>query len=228
VDTSGGNVTYACLSLAESLGAKRITLFGADFAYLRSRTYARGTYVYPFFNKKQNRLSPSESQFSAFLYRNPFLPQKADLAGGAKAAYYETGQLRFYRQKLEEKAGKMNAHITVAEGQGAPVSLPREITFSGRDAAPVPFAAGKAKMCGREFLEQYKNKIAALPAAIADNFYSINFENRQVLTTLLPFAAALKYRNPGVKTGDLLEEVKRLCVKKIEEFTTNSTNNHEY
>ncbi|MDR3020730.1 MAG: DUF115 domain-containing protein, partial [Treponema sp.] len=30
LDTSGGNVTYACLSLAEHLGAKRITLFGAD------------------------------------------------------------------------------------------------------------------------------------------------------------------------------------------------------
>jgi hypothetical protein len=220
LDTSGGNVTYACLSLAESLGAKRITLFGADFAYIRSRTYAKGTYVYPFFDRKQNRLSPSESLHSAFLYRNPFLPHEADLAGGAKTAYYETSQLRFYRQKLEEKAGKMEAHITIAEGQGAPVSLPRGIVFNGRDAAPAPFTAGKAKMDGYDFLEQYKNKIAALPALSAGQIHSLNPENRQVLTTLLPYMAALKYRNPGVKTGDLLEETKRLCVKKIEEFTT--------
>jgi hypothetical protein len=228
VDTSGGNVAYACFSLAESLGAKRVRLFGADFAYISSRTYARGIYIYPFFDKKQNRLSPLESQFSAFLYRNPFLPKENNLAGGAKAAYYETGQLRFYRQKLEEKAGKMDAHITVAEGQGAPVSLPHGKQINVRDAAPAPFTAGKAKMSGYEFLEQYKNKITALPASNAYNYHSLNPENRQVLTTLLPYMAALKYRNPGIKTGDLLEMVKRISVKKIEEFTTNSTNNHEY
>ena len=33
VDTSGGNVTYAAMSLADSLGAEVITLYGADFAY---------------------------------------------------------------------------------------------------------------------------------------------------------------------------------------------------
>jgi hypothetical protein len=221
VDTSGGNVTYACLSLAESLGAMRIKLFGADFAYLCSKTYARGTYIYSFFEKKQNRISTLESQFSAFLYRNPFLPREAELAGGTKTAYYETGQLRFYRQKLEEKAGKMDAHITVAEGQGAPVKLPHGIVFSGRDTAPALFATGKAKMSYSEFLERYKIKIAALPASVAGGFHSLSPENRQVLTTLLPYMAALKFRNPGIKTGDLLEMVKRLCIEKIEEFTTN-------
>jgi hypothetical protein len=218
VDTSGGNITYACLSLAESLGAKRISLFGADFAYIRSRTYARGTYVYPFFEKKQNRLSPLESQFSAFLYRNPFLPKEADLAGGANAAYYETSQLRFYRQKLEEKASKMDAHITIAEGQGAPVKLPRRMAFKGKGEARSSFTTGKVKMSGSEFLEQYQKKIAALPASAAGGFHSLNPENRQVLSTLLPFAAALKYRNPGIKTGDLLEMAKRQSIKKIEEF----------
>jgi hypothetical protein len=223
VDTSGGNVAYACLSLAESLSAKRVTLFGADFAYISSRTYARGTYIYPFFEKKQTRLSPLESQLSAFLYRNPFLLKEADLTDRKKATYYETGQLRFYRQKLEEKAGKMDAHITIAEGQGAPVKLPLRKQISGRDAAPTPFTTGKAKMSGYEFLEQYKSKIAALPAVNADGFYGLSSENRQVLTTLLPLAAALKYRNPGIKTGDLLEMVKRQSIEKIEEFLPRTT-----
>jgi hypothetical protein len=217
VDISGGNVTYACLSLAESLGAKRVRLFGADFAYISSRTYARGTYICPFFEKKQNRLSPLESQSSAFLYRNPFLPHEAGTAGLAKTAYYETSQLRFYRQKLEEKAGKMDAHITAAVGQGAPVKLPQGRSISGRDAALAPFAVGKAKMSGSEFLEQYKNKIAALSAMSAGGFYGLNLENRQVLTTLLPLAAALKYRNPRLSTADLLEMARGFCVKKIEE-----------
>ncbi|MDR2952107.1 MAG: DUF115 domain-containing protein [Treponema sp.] len=218
VDASGGNITYACLSLAESLGAERVTLFGADFSYIRSRTYARGTYVCPFFDRKQNRLHPSESLLSAFLYRNPFLPRKKSLTGGAKPAYYETGQLRFYRHKLQEKASKMNAHIIIAEGNGAPIKLPLGKQSDKRDAHPPSFAAGKAKMGAREFLEQYKNKIAALPSGSADAglFYELSYENRQVLTTLLPFAAAFKYRNPGVKNRDMLEEIKRLSLEKIE------------
>jgi hypothetical protein len=108
--------------------------------------------------------------------------------------------------------------------------LPHRIVFSGRDAAIAPFAAGKAKMSGLVFLEQYKNKIAALPASVTGGFHGLSPENRQVFTTLLPFAAALKYRNASVKTGELLEMVKRQSIKKIEEFTTNntnSTNEHE-
>lgn len=212
VDTSGGNVTYACLSLAHNLGAQRITAFGADFSYTGARTYARGTYIYPFFEKKQNRLSPMESLFSAFLYRSPFLPSENKNCN-------ETAQLRFYRQKFEEKAAAMNAEITAAPGGGAPVNLSRKKTHN---AAPVPFAAGKARITGGEFLEQYCGKIAALPAAgsletSGDNnyFQNLSAEDRQIFFTLLPGMAALKHRNPKLKTQELIEEIKRLSMSEI-------------
>jgi len=133
IDTSGGNVTYACLSLAETLGAKHITLFGADFSNVRAQTYARGAYIYPFFEKKQGRLSPLEAQLSAFLYRAPFLPPaKQEEADAPQQNYYrETAQFRFYRKKFEEKAAAMNAHITAVKGQGAPIVLEQKTAQTG-------------------------------------------------------------------------------------------------
>jgi hypothetical protein len=219
LDTSGGNVTYACLSLAENLGAKRITLFGADFSYVRSRTYARGTYIYPFFEKKQNRLFPLEAQFSAFLYRSAFLPPEKT---GQMQNYYETSTLRFYREKLEEKAAAMSAQIIAAQGQGAPVNLTRKTSHNARSAAlsneSFLFPAEKASMSHVAFLEQYLRDIAALPAADgnADYMRKLNAKDRQVFTTLLPLAAAVKHRATPLKPADLLEETKRVCAREIQ------------
>ena len=99
LDTSGANVTYAALSLAELLGAEEIELYGADFSYPYGISYARGVYIYSIFEEKQNRFSPLESKSSAFLYRTPLEKKhcpdgSADVAGLAPW-YYETGTLSF-------------------------------------------------------------------------------------------------------------------------------------
>jgi hypothetical protein len=212
LDTSGGNVTYACLSLAENLGAQRITLFGADFSYINSRTYARGTYIYPFFEKKQNRLSPLEALSSAFLYRSPFLPPEDE----KKSGYYETSSLRFYRKKLEEKAAVMNAHISCAQGLGAALNLKSQKTM------PYSFSGFFAKKSGKnsmDFLGQYRNDIKNLPAAHGKKNYlkELDAKNTQIFFTLLPSAAALKQRNPRlIKIEDLIEETKRYCLNEID------------
>jgi hypothetical protein len=216
LDTSGGNVTYACLSLAEKLKIKRITFFGADFSYIGSRTYARGTYIYPFFEKKQNRLSPLEALFSAFLYRSPFLPKSWQ-----GQAFYETSSLRFYREKIQDKASLMDAQIFAEKGQGVPVDFTRRMAHnSGNKIAPSIegdfFPTGSAKMSAIEFLENYRDDIAALPEANGEGYLDVlSLKNRQVFTTMLPFAAAVKHRNPALKTGDLIEEAKRLCIEEI-------------
>ena len=213
LDTSGGNVTYACLSFAEFIGAKRITLFGADFSYVNSESYARGTYIFPYFEKKQNRFSPSEALFSSFLYRSPFIPAE----NGENKKYHETSSLRFYRNKLEEKAKKMTTQITAVKGQGAPIDLScntAESRFVSSKSVP---SQKKEKMNGTDFLEQYRTSIAALPSVKDTENYlqSLNTENRQIFTTLLPYAAALNYRNPLLKTKDLIEETKLRCVNEI-------------
>ncbi|MDR0503154.1 MAG: DUF115 domain-containing protein [Treponema sp.] len=229
LDASGGNVTYACLSLAEYLGAKRITLFGADFSYVRSRAYARGTYIYPFFEKKQNRLSPVESLFSAFLYRSPFLPKEKNMEQESESAdqvYHETASLRFYRKKLEEKAEKMTAQVISAKGQGAPIHLNNyKITTNNeqntKNGEQSPEKKGKTAESGVEFLEKYRREIAALPAAGTDGAESgyldtLCVKDREIFMTLLPLAAWLKHRNSALNTGGLIEEVKRFCIREIE------------
>jgi len=213
LDTSGGNVTYACLSLAENLGAKHITLYGADFSYIRSRSYARGTYVYPFFTRKQNRLCPLEAGLSAFLYRSPFLPRDNV---HEKGEYYETQQLRFYRKKLEEKASLMSAAISCARGLGAPINLQKTTSGAATEVSPLSTARG-AEKSALDFLVQYRESIASLPETREGENYmkNLNAEQRRIFTTLLPYTAAVKKREPELKLADLIEETKRLCTQEI-------------
>jgi len=227
LDTSAGNVTYTCLSLAEKLGASHITLFGADFSYIDSRAYARGTYLNPYFSVRQNRLSPAEAQSSAFLYRNPFLPPEKDERN--KSRYYETSSLRFYRKKLEEKAAMMTAVITCARGFGALVCIQSREESANRGLENIIYQNKEKsterkenikksiKMSGAEFLEQYRDDIAALPASDDNYFYKLNSKDKRLFITLLPFAAAVRKQNAALKQKDLINEVKTQSVKKIEQ-----------
>jgi hypothetical protein len=210
IDTSGANVTYACLSIAESLGARHITLFGADFSYIGSRTYARGTYIYPYFEKKQNRLYPLEALHSAFLYRTPFLRKEEG------QQYRETSSLHIYRRKLEEKVSNMNVQVTSAKGEGVPMKLDRKNT--NNTANNIPFANNTDSISAVDFLVQYKNKITDLPEKKIKNgsFSELNDEERRILFTLLPGIAAIKRRNSSFKLAQLINEAKNFHISAID------------
>jgi hypothetical protein len=214
IDTSGGNVTYACLSLAENLGAERIHVYGADFSYPKGMVYARGTYIYRYFENRQGRLSPLEAQRSALLYRSPFVPPEEP-----PSEYHETAALRFYRKRFEQKAASMEAQIIPAPGIGCPLQVPRKAPHTGGRRIIRLFAPGRAAMTANDFLAAYRNALVNLPPAGADSgAYStrLNAEQRQIFTTLLPQAAAVKRRQPGLAAGELIETVKRYCVDEIE------------
>ncbi|MDR1221197.1 MAG: DUF115 domain-containing protein [Treponema sp.] len=98
LDASGGNVTYAAVSLAEALGAETVELFGADFSYPLGVAYARGTWLHPFYDKQQTRFSPTETFFSHLIYRTPL--EKRHTNG---SWHYETPVLAMYRAKLAER-----------------------------------------------------------------------------------------------------------------------------
>ena len=70
IDISGGNVSHAALSLAEQLNPEEIYLFGIDFSYPQGKSYAKGTYLYPYFGSFENRTQPLESSLFSFLLRN--------------------------------------------------------------------------------------------------------------------------------------------------------------
>ncbi|MDR0878494.1 MAG: DUF115 domain-containing protein, partial [Treponema sp.] len=190
IDTSGANVTYAGLSLAETLGAERIEIYGADFSYPLGKTYARGTYIFPFFEKQQTRLLPMEALFSAFLYRTPFSAK----TGEGTSWYYETETMRRYRVRLEEKAAVINARIISVPGMGAPVTITREKDFNEKRPLRI-FAPGKKRTSARDFLTGYRERIRALPpsgAGIQRWLARLDEEGRLLFTTMLPTAAALQ------------------------------------
>jgi len=215
LDTSGGNVTYAAVSLAEQLGADEIELYGADFSYPLGSSYARGTYIYRIFASRQNRLSPLEAHASAFLYRTP-LEKKGD-----RAWYYETGTLMLYRERLEEKCRHMEATLIPVEGMGAPITIGKGET---RRKNMKVFSCGKTLMKAGDFLRFYREGIARLPEpgkTPSEYLASLHGEAQAVFTTILPTAAAIKrglaIRRPsGAGFREVIEETRAFCLAEID------------
>ncbi|MDR2101841.1 MAG: DUF115 domain-containing protein, partial [Treponema sp.] len=221
VDTAGANVTYAALSLADNLGAGEIELYGADFSYPLGRSYARGTYIYPYFENRQNRLTPLEGLVSAFLYRSPLV--KREKAGDwypntwyPNTWYYETRPLTMYRRGVEEK--KFRAALLPVPGLGPPLVIRKTREPAPPGELPL-FAAGKASLGAGEFLDLYRRDIRALPlprGGPAAYLEKLNAREKQILTTLIPEAAAIKRRRPELNTGELLEAVRDYCTGEID------------
>jgi hypothetical protein len=218
LDTSGGNVTHAALSLAEYLGAGEIELYGADFSYPLGICYARGTYLNLRFAQKQTRTAPLEAQFSALLYRSDMLRK----AGAGPSWYYETPLLRGYREALEAKAAAFPASVSIrsAPGLGAPLSL-RAAPRDSAAARPLrTFSAGRAVSSAAAFLKQYRDDIKALPKLsgnAARRLAELSEKDAIVLSTLLPLAAAVRRRQDG-SAAEIFEAVRRHCLDELEKI----------
>ncbi|MCL2382437.1 MAG: DUF115 domain-containing protein [Treponema sp.] len=214
LDASGGNVAYAAISLAEQLGAREIELYGADFSYPGGISYARGAYIYPVFESRQSRYAPLEAQASAFLFRGPL--EKKTRSGG-NAWYYETKALTFYRERLEEKSGRIEAAIIPTGCLGAPINLaPCE---NRRQQSLKIFSCGKTEMDSGEFLRLYRSQIAALPEPgknAAEYLASLKGEAQAVFATILPTAAAIKRSCAQADFRELFAQARAYCLREID------------
>jgi len=214
LDTSGGNVTYAAVSLAEQMGASAIELYGADFSYPGGVSYARGAYIYSLFAKRQNRFFPLEAQCSDFLYRTPLEKINAQVEGDSW--YYENRLLKFYRLRLEEKSSCMEAALFPVKGLGAPICVRQA---EDRKHNFKTFSVGKAATRAEDFLLFYKNKIASLPKPeknAALYLESLKDEDRAVFATILPLACFIKNRNSISDFRELIEEAKSYTTTQID------------
>ncbi len=212
IDTSGGNVTYAAVSLADALGADRIELYGADFSYPEGDAYAKGTYIHPYYQRAQTRLAPLEALFVAFLFRNETL-ERRESDGTWR---YETKPLAGYRERLENLSPTLRAELVVMPGRGAPIKL--------RPGKPAPrtiplFSSGRSGIRVPEFLALYRRRIARIPrlrGSVASYLAELNAEDRDVLTTLLPSAAAVRRREATKSAAETLEAVRSYCLDEID------------
>jgi uncharacterized Rossmann fold enzyme len=224
LDTSGGNVTYAAVSLASYLGAESIELYGADFSYPLGLCYAKGSYIHGIFQRQQTRLKSLESLYSAFLYRVPLdkkeresMPKSRD-----RAWYYETASLRFYREYLETKNPAGLAELLSVESMGAPVSIRCKKNQSGNTAKKETGREASSRLSNKaaDFLTAYREKIiqVLLPETVNNYPYNLNEEEYAVLNSILPCAAAVR-RRIGESDSALqktIHELKKYCLKEID------------
>ena len=191
LDTSGANVTFAALSLAENLGAREISLYGADFSYPRGKTYARGAYIYPFFENIQSRYMPLEAQHSAFLYRDSSIKK---ICKEKNDWYYETTSFEFYRKKVKEKEKSISGlkHIKSME------ILPESYIYKN----------------AREFLTMYRKSIENIALFNPSGYNELE-------TTLLPLAAYIRKKNPLYGSAELFNAVKSCCLEELNAVLVN-------
>lgn len=208
LDTSGGNVTHAAVSLAAKLGARTIHLYGADYSYPQGKTYARGTYVYPYFHVLARRTASLESLLFAFLLRHDQVMKEWD--GGQLR--YLTYPLTSYRDRLVESFVRLDCDVIPVASQGLriPVHHPphrseqrterpsKDPTHSSqRPADRVFFSAGPAEGSWKDFVGEYASELRALPkprGPYGVYIHSLSARQRDLWTTLYPISAVLRRR----------------------------------
>ncbi len=190
IDTSGGNVSHAAISLADKLGAKEILLFGVDFSYPKGKSYARGTYLYPYFISKSLRTNPGENSFVSFIFYNKHTVKKLKSYG----ITYTTTPMISYKKRLESASKNINAKIIQIESLGEVLDLPEKLINNLTNITPF-FSAGSCSSSWETFLNEYRERLKKLPKpgiSLSEYYSRLNPEQKQLCATLYPAAAALR------------------------------------
>ena len=228
IDTSGGNVAQAGISLARSLGAETIHVYGADFSYPDGKPYARGTYLFDFFALRESRLEPSEGRFYSFLFRSEGVTKEWTGDGWR----YTTPVLLGYRRNLLASLRELDALIIPAKGRGLPLdqNAERKRNRTAHGERPrFSWAPARARCGWREFLLSYADELRGLPPPgepLWQYFAAISAEQRTLWATLMPLAPSLlRDAGPGIyRSGsspqggsrvDALREARRWALGKI-------------
>ncbi|MBN2551468.1 MAG: DUF115 domain-containing protein, partial [Spirochaetales bacterium] len=219
IDTSGGNVSHAAVSLARFLGAREIYLLGVDFSYPEGKAYCRGTYLYPLFRSQESRLAPLESLFLSFIMKSTAIMR--DRVQGALR--YTTRPLIGYKERLERYLQASGARIIQLPGKGVPLELETEMPGSGGDRGRM-LAAGAPKTDWRVFLRDYLRALQSLPRPsppISRYLYELDEQQRALWVTLYPAAAAFREHDPRDLNREhkLLRRVREWSIEVAKRFS---------
>jgi hypothetical protein len=200
VDTTGGNVTHAAVSLARALGISEVLLHGADFSYPHAKPYARGTYLYDYFQARQQRYAPLESRLCSFVLGSAGLITERP----AGAIRYSTPTLCDYGSRLEKL-----------------LSAPPYRT--GLD----DFEQSPPRCHWREFLGNYAEALRALPdpsAPLGAYFNRLRSEQKELWATLLPIAAGVLRETRGSISSDIcLDQSRQWALDRVDRVVKDSS-----
>ncbi|MCK5152740.1 MAG: motility associated factor glycosyltransferase family protein [Spirochaetales bacterium] len=219
IDTSGGNVSHAAISLADKLGAKEILLYGVDFSYPEGKSYARGTYLYPYFMSTSNRFTTTESSFVSFIFYNKQTVTKQTKYGIS----YTTTPMISYKERLEKASISLNAKIIQLGGIGVPIKLPEKNISDYKSSNITPFfSAGSSSNSWIDFLKEYSEKLKKLPdpgVSLSEYYAKLTSSQKNLCTTLFPAAAALRRSgNDHANGAMILKHAIIWTIKQIETF----------
>ncbi len=219
LDLSGGNVTHAAVSLARAAGAGEIHLFGADFSYPMGRPYAKGTYLYPYFQSRSARTGGSEDSFWRFI--NSSRPRRESSGGSWRL---RTASMDHYRESLEKTISSPDANVVQEDGDGVPLrtsGASRTHAPSSRGKFASLLSAGKASVGWKEFLKGYVGRLESLPPLNGppqDYLADLCTEDRQAWATLLPSAAT--FRGNAEDGPKAVEEARKWTLDRIRTMRT--------
>jgi hypothetical protein len=190
IDTSGGNVSHAAVSVAKFLGAKQIYLLGIDFSYPEGKAYCRNTYLYPLFRSQECRLKPLESLFVSFIFTNTTIMRER-IKGALR---YTTRPLIGYKERLERYLQAWDVDVIPLPGKGVPLESKPGNRQEKRHQGQI-LASGAPKSDWQGFLSRYLRDLQALPrptAPISRYLYELDETQRSLWFTLYPAAAAFR------------------------------------
>ena len=209
IDTSGGNVGHSAVSLAKSLGAKLIELYGLDYSYPDAKPYAKNSLIYSYFRKYESRTASIESSVFSFVYSNPgnIKSNKNVITNSKLDSYYK--HLRDYI-----KANQISTESKTGS--------PRNLTYKSSNVnnGSLFFSSGRSEITWRDFVIEYRNKLIELPVVDTgfNNYYqSLSKKEKELWATVFPVCASIRKENKDEKldTSYVLNEGKKWCIETI-------------
>ncbi len=218
IDTSGGNVSHAAVSLAEKLGAGQIYLFGIDFSFPEGKAYARDTYLYNFFRAAETRLKKTESLFFSFIHKDKAIIKEYN----KNYIRYITKPMINYKERLESAITRIKAQVIAIPGKGVPINVktPSKQSYPSNNINKL-FAAGPNSSDWRDFLQSYLKGIELLPQPtnpLIVYLSTLNPRERDLWTTQLPAAADLRKHSlqHAYDGAALLQKVRSWTMEKLQ------------
>ena len=224
IDTSGGNVGHSAVSLAKSLGAKEIGLYGLDYSYPSGKPYARNSLIYNYFMKNETRLKPAENSIYSFVFSN-----KSNTR--IENNIISNSKLDSYYRHLSDFI--INNKLNTSSSADSPRNLdfmPENVSFFSERAYsenPVFFSSGSADISWKDFLNKYRARLVSLPKAensFSSYYQSLTKKEKELWATVFPVCASVRkeHKDEKLDTSYILEDSRNWCIKKINTLLSNS------